>query len=107
MDISNIISRIEETLMPIVPFIKTHWDTIILIGVLWTLISLPVLAFVFENAKEYKFGVVYTTFKTETDLNLFGRLLVVLFAIPGCILLDVIYFIALLVTWHPSKKDAE
>jgi hypothetical protein len=107
MDISNIISRIEETLMPIVPFIKQYWDTIILIGVLWTLISLPVLAFVFENAKEYKFGVVYTTFKTETDLNLFGRLLVVLFAIPGCIFVDIIWFIACLVTWHPLKKDAE
>ena len=107
MDISNIISRIGEILMPIVPFIKQYRDAIILIGILWTLISLPVLAFVFENAKEYKFGVVYTTFKTETDLNLFGRLLVVLFATPGCILIDVIWFIGCLVTWHPLKKDAE
>lgn len=107
MDINNIIFRIEESLMPIVPFIKTHWVTIFLIGILWTFISIPILAFALESVNEYKFGVVYTAFKAETDLNLFGRLLVILLSIPGCILLDIIWFITFLVTWHPSRKDAE
>ena len=107
MDISNIISRIEENLMSIVPFIKQYWDTIIFIGILWTLISLPLIAFALKNADEYSFEIVYHIFKSETDLNLFGRLVVVLLTIPGWLITDLLYLIYFLFTWHPSKKDAE
>lgn len=107
MDISNIISRIEESLMPIVPFVKTHLDTIIFLGFLWTMISLILIAFALEYADEYSFEIVYHIFKSETDLNLFGRIVVVLLTIPGWLLVDLLCLIYFLLTWHPSKKDAE
>lgn len=108
MDISNIISRIEESLMPIVPFIKQYWDVILALGVLWTGISLLLIAFSLEDVeKEYCFEIVYHIFKSKTDLNLFGRIVMVLLTIPGWLLVDLHGLIYFLLTWHPLKKDAE